>query len=269
MRPRSVGGQVLSARRRGMAGWSVGIAALAGLTAAFWPAVAQDPAQLEQLMRSMPDAMLAFFGAAVEDLVSPAGYLDTQLFALPTPLLFLLFAVGGITRALADEERDGRLEVLLANPVSRRRVVLEKGAAVGALVVALGVVHLATVAVVARVVVLEVGLGSLVAMHLSLLLLTGCFGALALAVAGSSGRRGLAIGVTTAVAAGTYLLDSFGAIVDWLEPVRPMSPFYLYRAAWPLHQGLDPLHAGVLAGVTAVLVVVAIWGFERRDVGSG
>jgi ABC-2 type transport system permease protein len=269
MTPRSVGGHVVHDRRRGLLGWAAGIAVLAGLVVAFWPAVAEDPEQMEQLMRTMPEEMLALFGAAVEDLVSPPGYLDSQLFAMITPLLFLLFAIGGVARTLAAEEQDGRLEVLLANPVARRRVLLEKAGAVGGMLVVLALVHFGAIVATGWAVDLDIGLGPLAAVHVSLLLLAALFGALALAVAAATGRRGLAIGLTAGLAAVAYLLDSFAPIVDWLEPFRPLSPFYLYRGARPLHDGLDPLHAGVLAVLVVVLVVAAVQAFDRRDIGTG
>jgi ABC-2 type transport system permease protein len=250
-----------------MIGWGVGIAALAGITIAFWPFVAEDQEQLEQLMQGLPEAMLAAFGMAGQDLFSPAGFLDSQLFAFFSPLVLLIFAIGGTASTIAGEEQDGRLEILLSNPVSRRRIVVGKAVGIGVLLVGLTAVHLVTIAVLARVVDLDVGIGRLVEMHLSLLLLAAAFGGLALAAAGLTGRRGATIGVSATVGFATYLLDSFAPIVGWLEPLRPASPFYLYRGADPLRHGLDPVHAGSLAALAVVLTVVAAWAFERRDIG--
>lgn len=267
MAPRTVTGQVLHARRWGLLGWGVGIAALAGITVSFWPFVAEDPDQLEQLMQGLPEAMRALMGGA-DDPFSAAGFLDTQLFAFMAPLLFLLFAIGGAANSTAGEEQDGRLELLLANPVSRRRVMVSKAAGVGLPLAVLAAIHFATLAIASPVVGLHVGLAELAAMHVSLLLLACVFGALAFAVAGATGRRGETIAVSTTVAAAVYLLDSFAPIVAWLEPARPLSPFYLYRGAQPLRDGLDPLHAGMLAALTLLLIAVAVWAFDRRDIGT-
>ena len=48
------------------------------------------------------------------------------------PLLLLIAAIGAGARATAGEEERGTLDLLLANPISRRRLVLEKLAALAA-----------------------------------------------------------------------------------------------------------------------------------------
>ncbi len=44
-----------------------------------------------------------------------------------------------------------------------------------------------------------------------------------------------------------------------------MFPFYYYIGADPLTNGLNLAHAGVLIGITAALLAMAIVTFERRD----
>lgn len=266
---RSILGRTLHVRRRSMIGWSVGIAALAGITVAFWP-IMPDPREMEQLMEQLPEGMLAAFGMAeVEDLFSPEGYLDSQLFAMISPLVLLIFAVGCGAAAIAGDEERGTLELLLAQPLSRTRVLLERTGGIALLIATLVVIHALALAVGGAIVGLDVAVEGFVAIHVSLLLLTLLFAGAALAVGAATGRRGLAIGVAAAIAVGGYLLDSFAPLVDWLEPLRPASPFYLYRGADPLSEGLDPVHSGALAAVALLTVAVAVWAFGRRDVGTG
>lgn len=204
--PESIRGHALHARRRGLIGWSLGVAATTVITAGFYPFVAQEPA-IRQLMETLPDAVLAAMGAAGADffspagyLFSPAGYLDARLFGLIAPLLLLIFAIGWATRTLAGEEEDGRLELLLANPVARSRVVSGKAVALAAGVVLLAVVSFVVLLVLRPVSELTVPVGELAAMHVSLVLLSAVFGALALALAAATGRRGMSTGVSAAVA---------------------------------------------------------------------
>ncbi len=264
----SVLGRALHERRRSMIGWSVGVAALAGMVIAFWPMVPDAP-ELERLMEQMPEGMMAAFGLAeIDDLFSPAGYLDSQLFALITPLVLLIFAVGAGAAAIAGDEDRGTLELLVAQPVSRTRVLLERAAAIALLVAALVLVHWVVLAAARPIVDLAPPAGGLAAIHVSLLLLTLLFAALALAVGAATGRRGVAIGVSAGVGVLGYVLDSFAPIVDWLEPVRPASPFYLYRGGQPLQDGLHAGHATALLVAILVLVVAGLASFRRRDVGT-
>lgn len=250
-----------------MVGWVLGVIAMAAFTVGLWPAL-PDPTELQQLLESVPEGVLAVFGASGDVFLSPAGYLDGRLFALIAPLVLLLFAVGAVTAATAGEEAAGRLELLLSAPVSRRRVILEKAGAVALLVVVLAVLLFTTLVVGVAAVRLDMGVAQLAAACVSLVLLTWALAALALAIAGATGRRGLSLGVTAAVAVAGYLVDSFAPLVDSLAGVRPASPFYLYRGNQPLVNGLDPLHAGTLAAATLLLVAVAAWSFDRRDIGT-
>lgn len=265
--PESVRGHALHARRRGLVGWGLGVAATTVITAAFYPFVAQEPA-IRQLMETLPDAVLAAMGAAGADFFSPAGYLDARLFGLIAPLLLLIFTIGWATRTIAGEEEDGRLELLLANPVARSRVLLEKAVALAGGIVLLAAVSFVVLLILRPVSELTVPVGELVAMHVSLVLLSAVFGALALALAAATGRRGLSTGVSAAVAVLAYLVDSFAPLVEGMERLQPVSPFHLYRGNQPLRNGLDPWHAAALVVIVGLLLAVAVLTFERRDIGT-
>ena len=65
-----------------------------------------------------------------------------------------------------------------------------------------------------------------------------------------------------------FIVNLFGTTATWLEPLRPLSPFYYYSASEPIVNGLDPTHALVLFGLTVVALAVALWRFERRDLAA-
>jgi ABC-2 type transport system permease protein len=157
------------------------------------------------------------------------------------------------------------MEVLLAQPVSRRRVVLEKLAAIAAAVVLLGLVLWLALWLGALASGMDISAGRLGAAVVSSVLLALAFTALALLVGAATGRRTLAIGVAAVVALAAYVLDSIAVLVDELEAVQPLSPFYLYRAAEPLRNGLDPVHALALLALGLGLASLAAPAFERRD----
>lgn len=137
---RSVWGKSVRDQRRSLAWWSLGVALLVAVTIAVWPAV-RDAPQLDELVADLPPALRAAFGA--DDLTSPAGYLGSRLFALLVPVLFTIYGIGRGAAAVAGEEERGGLELLLAHPLSRRRIALARlGAALSGLLV-LAVVLLA------------------------------------------------------------------------------------------------------------------------------
>lgn len=253
-------------QRRALVLWAVGLVALIGMYVGIYPSM-RGQSGYSDILDSMPESLRALFVASgIEDVTTGPGYLYVELLSFMAPLLVLLYAVGAGASAVAGEEDRHTLDLLLTHPISRTRLVLEK---LGAMVA--GLVVLGTTLGVA-----VVGLGALADMGLTssyvaatvvhLVLLGLVFGTMALAVGCVTGKVGLSRGVPALVAVLTYLVNGLGLTVGWLEPLRPASPFYQYLAHDPIRHGLSFPAAGVALATAAVLVLVAVWGFRRRDV---
>ena len=81
----------------------------------------------QELVDQYPDSLMAMFGASdLANIATPAGYLNAELFGFMVPMLMAVFAVGRGGGAVAGEERAGTMELLLSQPVSRSKLVLEK-----------------------------------------------------------------------------------------------------------------------------------------------
>jgi ABC-2 type transport system permease protein len=251
--------------RRAVAWWSVGLCGLASMMVAVFPSVRGNPG-LNKLVQDYPEALKAFiaFGGSV-DYTSAAGYLGSELFSFMVPLLLLVASIGAGARAIAGEEEQGTLDLLVANPLSRRRLVFEKLGALVLEIAFLGAVLWVALGVGTRVAGMEIGLANLAAATLDATLLALLFGVLALLVGSAVGRRGLALAVSTAAAVLAYLVNALAAIVGALEPVQKLSPFYHYVAGDPLRQGLALDHAAVLAITGAAVAALAPFVFDARD----
>ena len=114
------------------------------------------------------------------------------------PLLLLVAAIGTGAGAIAGEEERGTLELLLANPISRTRAVLEKSAALVVEIIALGLVLWVALWIGKLSVGMDISAGNLAAATLAAVLLAVAYGALAVLIGAATGRRALAIGVTAA-----------------------------------------------------------------------
>jgi ABC-2 type transport system permease protein len=262
---RSVALKTLRDYRRSLAWWALGIVGFIALYAAIYPTV-QDLPDIQELFDSYPEALRAFFGGTESlDISTPEGYLQTEAFSFLLPLIFLIFGIGAGAGAIAGEEERGTMELLLGTPVSRQRVVLEKVAALAAATVGLGVVLWLALWLGALASGMEISAGRLGAATVSVALLGLVFTMLALLAGALTGSRGLAIAAASALALAAYVVDSLAALVDELEAVQPLSPFYLYREGQPLAHGLDPVHALALLGLAAAFAVLAAPSFARRD----
>jgi ABC-2 type transport system permease protein len=246
---------------RGYAWWSAGIAALVLLTVSIYPSI-RDNDDLNQAVQDYPDAVKAFFGGNF-DLSTGAGYLSAELFSFMIPLLFLIYAITAGARAIAGEEEAGTLDLLLAQPISRLRLVAEKFAAQATQLAVLGVATFLVTALAARLVDMDVGIGRIAAGSVGVYLLALAHGALGLLGGAATGQRTVAYIVAVAVATGGYVLNGLAQLVDSLERWRVLSPFEWYGD--PLREGLS-LQAGLLALVALVAFVAAVPAFQRRDI---
>ena len=254
--------------RRAIAWWSLGLVGLATLMIAVYPTVRDNP-DLNKMVQDYPEALKAFiaFGGDV-DYVSGDGYLGSELFAFMVPLLLLIAAIGAGARAIAGEEEGGTLDLLLANPLSRRRLVIEKLAALAIEVAALALVLFVALLVGVEAVGMNVAIAHLAAATASAALLAFAFGAIALLLGAVTGRRAIAIGVAASGAVAAYLVSSLSALVDFLDAVKVASPFYHYVASDPLRHGLALDHVAFLVLLAGSATWLAVLGFERREVAN-
>lgn len=251
-------------QQRGLFWWFLGIVALMLITVLLYPSVGAAP-EMEQLFEDLPPAVEIFVGE-IADITSPEGYLNSQLFALVVPILFMIYCIAQGSGAIAGEEAAGTMDLLLSNPVPRSQIVLEKFGAMLAGGIVIGFATVVGIAAGVIIVDMDISIGRVSETTLGALLVGYLFGALALLLGAWTGKRGASIGASVAVGVVTYLLNGFALIISWLEPYRYLSPFHYYTDNDPLHNGLDLLDSLVLIMLTAIFVVGAVVTFQRRDV---
>jgi ABC-2 type transport system permease protein len=250
---------------RALLGWALSTLALLVAIAAFFPAI-KDNSALTGSFDALPPSVQAAFGIA--DFSSAAGYLQGQIFSTLGPLIFLSFAVGRGARAIAGEEERGTMDLLLANPIRRSRVVLEKGAAILLQVAVLGVVVWLSLVALGPPFDLDVGLGNLAAATASIAALGGLYGAIALCLSAATGRRALSLGIASGLAGAGYLYTAIAPFVSSLSDHPGISPFQHGYGYDPISNGMQWGNFLVLVIGAAVFAAAAVVLFDRRDVRS-
>ncbi len=257
---------VLTQQSRALIGWGVALAAVTGIYVSFWPAMGGGE-ELQVLIDGLPEGLVSALG--YDGLGTAAGYLESTVFGLLGPVLLLVFVIGAAARTIAGAEEDGALELESCAPVARRRVLLER-----ALALALSVVVLCLVAALVSVVLvlalaMDVEVGGILAATLGLTLLVLAHGAVTLAVGAATGRRTIALGAGAGLAVAGYVANAIGAMLDGGEWLRALSPFHWYLGGEPLVAGIDGVGVGYLGLVAVALaaIAVAVWVYDRRDLG--
>ena len=259
--------KTLREQRRALAGWAIGMVGLVLLYSAFYPSIKGNASQLNRYIESLPKAFKQMIGRA-GDITSPAGYMQSEIFSIMAPLLLMILAIGAGARATAGEEEGGTLDLLLATPIQRGRVVLEKFGAMVTAAVGVGIVLWIALVLAGPLAGLHVGLGNLAAATASAVLLGVAFGSIALLIGCWRGHKGLSIAITVSLAVVTYLLDILAPLVERVKDLQLLSPFYYYIGHNPLRDGFSMDHAFVLLAIAAVALVFSLVAFDRRDLAA-
>ena len=250
-------------RRVAILVWGVGLGALIGLTLAYGAGLGAE-ARLAQaaIARTMP-----FRGdpVAVE---TPEGYATWHTVGLLPPLLAIWAVLAGADIVRGEEER-GVLDLVLATPHARWRVLAEKLAGLG--VAGLLIAALTGLGVVAGEgfggLAVDVGGAVLTGINIGLAALV--YGLLALVLAQFLARR-VTVALAGALLAAGYLLDASSRTLAGAGWLGRLSPFYYHNLSKPLVPEAG-VNAGALAGLALAdmaLAALALALFQRRDVGT-
>jgi ABC-2 type transport system permease protein len=218
---------------------------------------------LKTLGDSIPEELMALFGGG--NMSTPEGWYQVEMFGLMLPIATITVAVVVGTAAIAGEENRNTMGLLLANPVRRSTVILQK---TGTMVLFAAIVGAAAfLGTMAGSLLGDLGLDvQNVAAASALGTLLGLvFGAIALALGAATGRTQIAAYGATGLAVVSFVANGFLPLSDSLEGLARFQPFYYYLTSDPLNNGMDWAHAGVLAGLIVVFVSAALALFQRRD----
>jgi ABC-2 type transport system permease protein len=259
-----VGGPFRASWRAGL-GWALTFALFIVSTVAFWPAF-KDASGIQKAFDQLPPSLVQAFG--LQDFTSPAGYLRGGLYEVLVPFMFAAAAVMFVNSAMAAEEDAGRLEIIAAQPVTRRALFIGRSLAAAAWLLVLFVVVLLSQLLSDVPFDLRIATERIAATVLLCTLLGAFFAGLALAVAGLTARPGLVLGIGLGVMFFGYLVAVLFPLVDVLKPFARVSPWDWALGGDPLVNETEPWRYVALGAPAVVLAVVGLIGFDRRDIRS-
>lgn len=250
-------------RRWSIFWWSLGIVSLVALTLAFYPTVRDQAAQLDKSFGSLNNSTVALFGGT--DFFSPVGYLNSQLIYLMLPLILIILGVGLGTNLIGREETSGTIELLLARPISRSRLLFAKALAGAFLIFAVTFIGSAATIGLSKVVNIDVPLMNIVAACFACFMLVLTFSAAAFLLAATGRGRAAALGFTVTYALGGYIVSSLAGTVHWLQKPSVIFPYHYYHSADILAGTFKWSSIAFFAIFTAVCLALSWLSFRRRD----
>lgn len=154
---------------------------------------------------------------------------------------------------------------MLANPISRSRLVFEKTIAIGLSMLFLSIIFWFAMfmgSILFKVTLNGIRLAGIIISCFSLGFLFAVF---TLFLSSIWQKKKLVVGIASGYAIVAYLINAYAPMVDILRSFRIYSVFYYYNGTRPLINGLNFSHFLILIFLTSLFFLGAVCSFRRSD----
>jgi ABC-2 type transport system permease protein len=207
----------------------------------------------------------ALTGGRDINIFSFPGFVDIELLSYWALMVGFYAAYVGVGAVSRDVERK-TMDVLLSTPVSRRRLLLERGAAVAAMLLLLSIVGGVGVILGGYQAGVDVPEGAIMAAFIGCWPLLVVISSMSILLSVLMNDQKAAMGLSFAVVLVAYVLNYASFLTPGLEPLRWATPMGYYD-----HTGLIVGdwsrwgNIGVLFATAAMIMLCAVWLFQRKE----
>lgn len=258
-------------KRRSILGWSIGFLVYSFFILSLYPTFSSENEAIINYLKVFADMpFLKLFGINPENILeftTPEGFLNPEFFYMVAPILIIMLSVSLGSDAIAGEEERKTMDLLLSNPISRERIVLEKFLAV--ISVIFTVIVFSYIGFIICILVYKINninLGRLLQAEIMLGYLGVSFGSFAFFLGCITGDKGKSITISAIFAIISYLINSLSNVAQFLSKLRIISLFYYYGGDNPLKKGIYLPHLGIIIAFIVICLLVSLLAFRRRDI---
>lgn len=254
--------RTLRALRWQIVGYGLGLFAWAAVVILLYPAIRDMYAGIE-----LPEAYRTLFGESAMNLGDFRNFASVELYQW-IPLVMTIYVIVSATGTLAGDEGRGVLEILLTQPLSRRRVFLEKAGALAIGAVAIAAISALGIAATLPFVDIPggVSVGAMVAYVFATLPFLLLVGSLALLLAAVAPTRGTAAAIAAAFVVGAWLAASLADLSSQTQWLKYLSGYY-YADVRQIPIAPPQIgHLAIVLAATAAQLVLAVFAFQRREI---
>ena len=242
--------------------WALGLAALGAVNAWGFKSFQQMP-DLISFLDSLPPAVKAMVGD-VKALAMAEGFLRAKLFD-PLPLLLAVFAVPVAAQSISGELEHKSLDLLMAQPIARWRVVIEKYLAVLTATIVLCATLVIGLIIGTLLMDIEIHRTHLIIATFIGLPLTWVFVGLAFLGSCLFSRARHASLLAGIVIVASYVFDLLRLTSSTASGWGAISLFAQHKAGYSLAGEISAGPILFLLGVAAALAIAALLVWERRN----
>jgi ABC-2 type transport system permease protein len=218
----------------------------------------------QKMLASYPPEFLAFFGATVNSMLTPAGFLGMYAFSM-MPVIIGIFAVmAGSSLIIGDEER-GRLDLILSHPVGRPAFFF--GRTLGVLGASLSIMFLGWLGFSILISGSSLGFnwGQMLIPFFPLLVQVLFYVTLALMLSMFLPSHNLAAMISGAIMVISYFVSSMAFMDERVAAASKLMPYHYFQTVLSWSE-LNLTWLVVLLGFSAGMIVIAWLRFVRRDI---
>ncbi len=257
----------LADRRVSLMVYAIGVAAYGVLILAIWPSLKDNVETLNKLWETYPEGLRKAFGGENFNFGTFDGFLSVEYFNQMWAIVMIAFSVSTATGSISAEIEKGTMELLLAQPISRRAILVTRHLYFELGVLMLIAATLVPIAIGTPLVGGDLNYAGLVAFTIPAFLFFTAIGSVTFLFSALFNSRGVALFASLGLIIFSYALDILAKINDTVSEVHFLSIFYYWDPYRYLHS-VDFAWAdlAVLAGISIVATAGAVYWFERRDI---
>ncbi|MEF8772762.1 ABC transporter permease [Halodesulfurarchaeum sp.] len=229
-----------------------------------FPSIEASGEAFTEYAQSMPESLQAAF--AVESITTIGGFLAAEIYQFIWILmlgLYFTYLGGGL---IADDIESGRIDLLLATPVSRVQIVVEKYLSLMVPILAINILMPVVVLVAVHSIGESLPVSDVIVLHVLSVPYLLVAAAIGLLLSVFFDRSTIPQRVGLGVLFGLFTLETVTVNTD-IEWLGALSPTRYYDPAAIIVDGeYDIAGALVLLATTLLLVIASAEWFRRRDV---
>jgi ABC-2 type transport system permease protein len=248
-------------------GWGIGIAGLGLILVPFYDVFLEQQETFMEMIESYPPEFMAFFGGDAAAIATPEGYLGMYGFSL-LPIIIGLFALFAGSGLIASDEESGRLDLIMALPVSRTALFFGRFLALVIATVAILALGWLGFSIMLGSSSLEVSWGEMALPFLPVLAQALIFGALALVFSMLLPARRLGAVAAGIVMVTSYFVSSMASLNEQLASIAKLLPYEYFQGGDAMN-GLNVAWFLGLLAASALFTLFAWWRYLQRDIRVG
>ena len=242
--------------------WGLAIGTLLSLTVLMYPSIS---GVYDDIWKELPEGMIAFWGIGEIGMDTMEGFLNGEFLSY-APIALAVFAILSGTATIVGEENEGTLDLLLAQPISRLKLIVVK---LTGLTLAYGIIVsilLSMFWITVFFIDVELKAGRIIAAFIMLWPFLTAIGFLSVLASLLLSNRLFAGTIMAIFLVSSFILESLSTLVSSLESFLPIYATTYYQGSNALGGEISWFYTTTLIVVLLTTFLCNIWLFMNRDI---